>query len=130
MADLQLATNSFSEHKLLGEGSLGSVYKAEFLDGQVQTQHNKAFAVKNIKIIALSLQEEEQFLNVIRNVSCLRHPNLVTLHGYCLEDGQHLLVYQYVRNVSLDDALHSAAYKPLLWSLRLKIALGVALALE
>lgn len=90
----------------------------------------QAFAVKNIKIIALSLQEEQQFLNVIRNVSCLRHPNLVTLHGYCLEDGQHLLVYQYVRNVSLDDALHSAAYKPLLWSLRLKIALGVALALE
>lgn len=89
----------------------------------------QVFAVKSIRTIALSLQEEEQFLNVIRNVSCLRHPNLVTLHGYCLEDGQHLLVYEYVRSVSLDD-LHYATYKPLIWSLRLRIALGVARALE
>lgn len=36
LAELQSATNSFSEENLLGEGSLGSVYKAEFPDGQVQ----------------------------------------------------------------------------------------------
>lgn len=35
VADLQSATNSFSEANLLGEGSLGSVYKAELPDGQV-----------------------------------------------------------------------------------------------
>lgn len=35
VAELQSATNSFSETNLLGEGSLGSVYKAEFPDGQV-----------------------------------------------------------------------------------------------
>ena len=38
IADLQSATNSFSEANLLGEGSLGSVYKAEFPDGQVKSQ--------------------------------------------------------------------------------------------
>lgn len=36
VAELQTATNSFSEENLLGEGSLGSVYKAEFPNGQVQ----------------------------------------------------------------------------------------------
>lgn len=36
VAELQSATNSFSEENLLGEGSLGSVYRAEFPDGQVQ----------------------------------------------------------------------------------------------
>lgn len=35
VAELQLATNSFSEDNLLGQGSLGSVYKAEFPDSQV-----------------------------------------------------------------------------------------------
>ena len=35
LAELQLATSSFSEENLLGDGSLGSVYKAEFPDGQV-----------------------------------------------------------------------------------------------
>lgn len=37
VAELQLATNFFSEHNLLGEGSLGSVYKAEFPNGKVHT---------------------------------------------------------------------------------------------
>lgn len=35
VAELQLATNSFDRSNFLGEGSLGSVYKAEFPDGQV-----------------------------------------------------------------------------------------------
>lgn len=37
VAELQSATNNFSEEKLLGQGSLGYVYKAEFPDGQVYT---------------------------------------------------------------------------------------------
>ena len=41
LAELQSATNSFSEENLLGEGSLGSVYKAEFPDGQVQPAPTK-----------------------------------------------------------------------------------------
>lgn len=90
----------------------------------------KILAVKNINTVVLSLTEEEQFLDVIRNAARLRHPNIVTLLGYCLEHGQHLLVYEYVRNLTLDEALHANAYLPLSWGLRLRIALGVARALE
>lgn len=81
-------------------------------------------------MVSLSFQEEEQFLDVIWAASQLRHPNIVTLLGYSVEQGQHLLVYEYVRNLSLDDVLHSKAYKPLSWPIRLRIALGVARALE
>lgn len=35
--ELQLATNFFNEGNLLGEGSLGPVYRAEFPDGKVQS---------------------------------------------------------------------------------------------
>jgi len=35
VAELQGATNSFSEENLLGEGTLGDVYRADFPDGQV-----------------------------------------------------------------------------------------------
>lgn len=35
VTELESATNKYSEENLLGEGSLGSVYKAEFPDGQV-----------------------------------------------------------------------------------------------
>ena len=36
VASLQVATNSFCQDSLLGEGSLGRVYKADFLNGKVQ----------------------------------------------------------------------------------------------
>ncbi|XVF75873.1 hypothetical protein PTKIN_Ptkin13bG0221900 [Pterospermum kingtungense] len=123
LAELQSATNSFSEENLLGEASLGSVHKAEFPDGQV-------FAVKNIKMASLSFHEEEKFMDVIERASRLRHPNIVRLVGYCVEHGQHLIVYEYVRNLSLDDALHNEDFKPLSWGLRLCIALGIAKALD
>lgn len=35
VADLQAATNSFAQENLIGEGSLGRVYRGEFPDGQV-----------------------------------------------------------------------------------------------
>lgn len=35
VADLQIATNSFSIDNLVGEGSLGRVYRAQFSDGKV-----------------------------------------------------------------------------------------------
>nr|GMD00231.1 protein STRUBBELIG-RECEPTOR FAMILY 2 [Ipomoea batatas] len=123
ISELQLATNNFSEENLLGEGSLGSVYKAEFPDGQI-------FAVKNINTVELSLQEEENFLDVVRTASRLRHSNIVALSGYCVGYGQHLLVYEYVRSVSLQDALHDTGFIPLSWTLRLRIALGTARALN
>ncbi|KAE9593882.1 putative protein kinase RLK-Pelle-LRR-V family [Lupinus albus] len=123
VVELQLATNRFNEGNLLGEGSLGPVYRAEFPDGKI-------LAVKNINMECLSFREEEKFLDVICTASRLKHPNIVALNGYCLERGKHLLVYDYIRNLTLKDALHSGAYKPLSWVLRLRIALGVAQALD
>ncbi|XP_050226728.1 protein STRUBBELIG-RECEPTOR FAMILY 2 isoform X2 [Mercurialis annua] len=123
VAEIQSATNNFSEENLIGEGSLGSVYKAEFPEGQI-------LAVRNISMVSLSFQEDEQFLDVVWTASRLRHPNIVTLLGYCVEYGQHLLVYEYVRSLSLDNVLHSGGYKSLPWAVRINIALGVARALE
>ncbi|MCD9644491.1 hypothetical protein HAX54_032715 [Datura stramonium] len=123
MAELQLATSNFSPVNLLGEGTLGSVYRADFPDGQI-------LAVKNIKTVALSITEEEQFMEVIRTASHLRHPNIVTLIGYSVGHGNHLLLYEYIRKVTLDDALHNVLCMPLTWSLRLRIAIGVSRALN
>ncbi|KAF2307794.1 hypothetical protein GH714_031810 [Hevea brasiliensis] len=123
LAELQLATNNFSEENLLVEGSLGSVYKAKFSDGKIMV-------VKNVSMVSLSFQEEEQFLDVIWIAARLRHPHIVTLIGYCVENGHHLLVYEYIKNLNLHDVLHGEAYKPLPWTIRIGIALGVARALD
>lgn len=42
IADLQMATGSFSIDNLLGEGSFGRVYRAQFDDGKVYCLPNKS----------------------------------------------------------------------------------------
>ncbi|XP_062161527.1 protein STRUBBELIG-RECEPTOR FAMILY 8 [Alnus glutinosa] len=125
VASLQTATNSFSQEFLIGEGSLGRVYKADFPNGKIM-------AIKKIDNAALSLQEEDNFLEAVSNMSRLRHQNIVTLAGYCAEHGQRLLVYEYVGNGNLHDMLHFAedGSKNLTWNARVRVALGTARALE
>ncbi|EPS64024.1 hypothetical protein M569_10757, partial [Genlisea aurea] len=120
--ELREATASFSASNLLGNGSLGSVYRAEFPDGKIR-------AVKDIKTVPLSIIEERRFLDVIKTAAHLRHPNIVTLIGYCVEQGQHFIVYEYIRNFSLDKALHRSGMS-IPWATRLRIALGIARALD
>ncbi|KAL3528529.1 hypothetical protein ACH5RR_007851 [Cinchona calisaya] len=123
VADLQMATDSFSVENLIGEGSIGRVYRAEFDDGKV-------LAVK--KINSSALPRAEDFLDIVAEISRLHHPNVTELVGYCSEHGQHLLVYEFHKNGALNELLHlSDEYsKPLTWNSRVKIALGTARALE
>ncbi|CAI0473059.1 unnamed protein product [Linum tenue] len=125
IADLQMATGSFSMEHLLGEGSFGRVYRAHFDDGKV-------LAVKKIDSAALSSEMSEDFVEVVSKISDLHHTNVTELVGYCSEHGQHLLVYEFHRQGSLHDLLHlSDEYsKPLIWNSRVKIALGTARGLE
>lgn len=89
-------------------------------------------AVKKIENAALSLQEEDNFVEAVSNMSRLRHPNIVTLGGYCVEHGQRLLVYEFIGNGSLHDILHFSedGGKTLPWNARVRVALGTARALE
>ncbi|MQL89212.1 hypothetical protein Taro_021795 [Colocasia esculenta] len=125
VADLRMATGSFNIENLIGEGSLGRVYRAQFNDGKV-------LAVKKINSSALPNQSTDDFLEVVSNIFRLHHPNVTELVGYCSEHGQYLVVYEFLRNGSLHDFLHlSDEYsKPLTWNTRVKIALGTARALE
>ncbi|KAL9228462.1 hypothetical protein vseg_004044 [Gypsophila vaccaria] len=124
IADLQMATGSFSAENLIGEGSIGRVYRAEFDDGKV-------LAVKKIDSAVLANLKED-FTEVVASISQLHHPNVTELVGYCSEHEQHLLVYEFHKNGSLHDFLHivDEYTEPLTWNTRVKIALGSARALE
>lgn len=126
VADLQTATNSFSQENLIGEGSMGRVYRAEFANGQV-------LAVKKIDSFNASMVENESdFLSVVEGLARLHHSNAVELVGYCVEHDQRLLVYEFVGRGNLHELIHYAGdnFKGLTWNVRIKIALGSARALE
>ncbi|CAL5372534.1 unnamed protein product [Camellia sinensis] len=87
-------------------------------------------AVKKINSSALPNHLSEDFMDIVLDISRLRHPNITELVGYCSEHGQHLLVYEFHKNGSLYDFLHLSDEfsKPLTWNTRVKIALGTARA--
>lgn len=92
-AELLYATDNFNHHNYLAQGGYGSVYRGILPEGQL-------IAVKQHKIA--SNQGDEEFCAEVEVLSCAQHRNLVTLIGYCVENGRRLLVYEYVCNGSLD----------------------------
>ncbi|CAN4084001.1 unnamed protein product [Withania somnifera] len=124
IASLQQYTNSFSQDNLIGGGMLGTVYRAE--------SPKKLLAVKKLDSAMTKQQSDQEFVEMVSNISKLQHENIVKLVGYCSEHGQRLLVYEYCRNVTLHEALHldDEIHQKLSWSTRVCLALQAARALE
>uniref|UniRef100_A0A0E0JWR8 Protein kinase domain-containing protein n=1 Tax=Oryza punctata TaxID=4537 RepID=A0A0E0JWR8_ORYPU len=123
--DILAATRNFSKECFIGEGFTGQVYRGDFPGGQL-------LAIKKINMVDLSLSEQDELTDMLGKMSNLKHPNISALVGYCVEFGHCALLYEYAENGSLDDILFSAATRSraLSWKARMKIALGVAYALE
>ncbi|XP_042066335.1 U-box domain-containing protein 34-like isoform X1 [Salvia splendens] len=117
--DIHIATCSFEEDKLIGEGAYGKVYKCR-LD-------HTSVAVKTLHPEASDRKKE--FLKEVEVLSQLRHPHIVLLLGACPELG--CLVYEYMENGSLEDhILPRRGRPPLPWPLRFRIAFEVACGLS
>ncbi|XP_024984953.1 probable LRR receptor-like serine/threonine-protein kinase At1g56130 isoform X1 [Cynara cardunculus var. scolymus] len=115
--ELRSATADFSPSNLLGEGGFGPVYKGILNDGSI-------VAVKKLSVA--SHHGRSQFKTEISTISSVQHWNLVKLHGSCIEGARRLLVYEYLENKSLDQALFVNSDVRLDWSTRFNICLGTA----
>ncbi|XP_071708493.1 L-type lectin-domain containing receptor kinase IX.1 [Rutidosis leptorrhynchoides] len=118
--DLALATDNFSNDKKLGEGGFGCVYKGYL------SREGILVAVK--KISQGSKQGKKEYITEVKIISSLRHRNLVQLIGWCHDQTQFLLVYEFMPNGSLDSHLFGQKTH-LEWGVRYKIATGLASAL-
>ena len=67
----------------------------------------KLVAIK--KLSSTSSQGKREFLNEVVTISAVKHRNLVKLYGCCVEEEEHLLVYEYLENNSLGRALFGTA---------------------
>ncbi|KAK7848792.1 putative lrr receptor-like serine/threonine-protein kinase, partial [Quercus suber] len=68
----------------------------------------RVIAVKQLSVT--SHQGKNQFLTEIATISAVQHRNLVKLYGCCIEGDKRLLVYEYLENKSLDQALFGIGY--------------------
>ena len=81
-AEMAMATNNFNSSSQVGQGGYGKVYKGILADG-------RTVAIKRTE--EGSLQGEKEFLTEIELLSRLHHRNLVSLLGYCDEQGEQVL---------------------------------------
>ncbi|KAF3795706.1 putative LRR receptor-like serine/threonine-protein kinase [Nymphaea thermarum] len=119
--ELALATKDFSNSSLIGQGGYGKVYRGTLADGSV-------VAIKRAQ--EGSVQGEREFLTEIALLSRLHHRNLVSLVGYCDEEGEQMLVYEFMPNGTLRDYLSAKANSPPNLGMRLRIALGAARGIQ
>lgn len=54
------------------------------------------------RLIEVSVEGASQFMNEVGLISKLQHINLVRLLGYCVQGVDHMVVYEYLKNLSLD----------------------------
>ncbi|KAK4784751.1 hypothetical protein SAY86_019119 [Trapa natans] len=120
-ADIQLATNNFDKSLIIGSGGFGMVYKGVLKD-------NTKVAVK--RGVPGSRQGLPEFQTEINVLSKIQHRHLVSLVGFCEEQSEMILVYEYMEKGSLKHHLYGSGLPPLTWKQRLKICIGAARGLH
>ncbi|GLT55842.1 hypothetical protein SLA2020_289300 [Shorea laevis] len=120
--ELASAASNFLAENLIGKGGSSQVYRGCLPDG-------KELAVKILKPSDNVLKE---FVLEIEIITTLHHKNIISLLGFCYEDSNLLLVYDFLSRGSLEENLHGYKKDPHAfgWNERYKVALGVAEALD
>ncbi|KAF5808145.1 putative transferase, protein kinase RLK-Pelle-RLCK-VIIa-2 family [Helianthus annuus] len=126
-SDLEKSTRKFSLDLLLGEGGFGKVFLGWVEENTLAPSKQGVgipVAVKRLK--QKSSQGPAQWLAEVNFLGHMDHRNIVRLLGYCKDESEHLLVYEYMPNRSFDRFLFTDIAKRLSWGTRLLIMIGVA----
>ncbi|KAJ9188455.1 hypothetical protein P3X46_003812 [Hevea brasiliensis] len=122
LEEVERATQCFSEVNLLGKSNFSATYKGILRDGSI-------VAVKCITKMSCK-SDEADFLKGLKNLTSLKHENLVRLRGFCCSKGRGecFLIYDFVPNGNLLQYLdiNEGNGRFLEWSARISIIKGIA----
>lgn len=129
LVELEAATNNFENSYLLGQDSHGEMYRGRLGNGIPVT-------IRTLKI--MRSQTAQSINRHIETISRLRHQNLVSALGHCLEYDlddstvtQLYIVFEYVRNGNLRSRVSQGTEGcKLTWSQRISAAIGVAKGIQ
>ncbi|XP_076909556.1 receptor-like protein kinase FERONIA [Bidens hawaiensis] len=117
LEEIKLATQNFSDKNLIGVGGFGKVFKGLVTRGIESTT---VVVVKRFDKI--QRQGQVPFLKELIILFDYRHENIVGLEGYCNENDEKIIVYEYASRQSLDRYLSDTS---LTWTKRLKICVDI-----
>lgn len=119
IAEISIATRNFSELQILGSDAKSITYKATILNGCNVVV--KRFLTQFFNTHGF---EKRQFHKEIKAISRIRHPNLVPIRGWCYDNQETIVVYDFIPNGSLDKWLFGVGVLP--WTRRFKVVKDLA----
>ncbi|CAL5372854.1 unnamed protein product [Camellia sinensis] len=129
LSEIQYATKNFNSKLMIGEGGFGKVYRGTLRSGE-------KVAVKRSQ--PGHGQGLPEFQTEIKVLSKIRHRHLVSLIGYCDEESEMILVYEFMQKGTLRSHLYNSnedldktsSESKLSWNRRLEICIGTAKGLH
>ncbi|XWS37319.1 hypothetical protein CRYUN_Cryun19dG0032700 [Craigia yunnanensis] len=119
--ELQNATQNFDEKTVIGVGGFGKVFLGALEDGtEIAIKRGNQGSEQGIN----------EFQTEIQMLSKLMHRHLVSLIGFCEEESEMILVYEYMASGPLRDHLYGSNKPTLSWKQRLDICIGAARGLH
>ncbi|KAK2577976.1 hypothetical protein KPH14_008411 [Odynerus spinipes] len=126
--ELEVATNNWLKHNMLGKGGFGIVYRGVWKNTNVAIKKLEQRGPDSDESYVIQLQQSLKEIEILN--SC-PHENILPLYAYSLGGQAPCLVYQLMKNGSLEDNLllkHRS--RPLSWLQRHEIAKGTARGLQ
>ncbi|XP_057977952.1 leucine-rich repeat receptor-like serine/threonine-protein kinase BAM3 [Malania oleifera] len=109
---------SMKDGNVIGRGGAGIVYHGKMANGvEIAAKKLLGFGGNS---------HDHGFQAEIQTLGNIRHRNIVRLLAFCSNKETNVLVYEYMRNGSLGEALHGKKGGFLGWNLRYKIAIEAA----
>ncbi|OMP02722.1 hypothetical protein COLO4_10873 [Corchorus olitorius] len=115
------ATDNFSENLVIGVGGFGKVYKGVLRD-ETEVAIKRGSPQSNQGLV--------EFRTEVEMLSQFRHRHLVSLIGYCDEQNEMIIIYEYMENGTLKNHLYGSSFPSLTWKQRLEICIGSAKGLH
>ncbi|XP_023002211.1 receptor protein-tyrosine kinase CEPR1-like isoform X2 [Cucurbita maxima] len=109
---------AMAEKNIVGHGGSGTVYKIEIGKGEI-------VAVKRLWNRRAKHLVDKELKTEVETLKTVRHKNIAKLYNYFAALNCSLLVYEYIPNGNLWDALHKG-WIHLDWPTRHRIAVGIA----
>ncbi|KAJ0736208.1 putative protein kinase RLK-Pelle-CrRLK1L-1 family [Helianthus annuus] len=121
LEDIKQATQNFNNDNCIGGGGFGRVYKGNLQD----SDGFKTIVAKRLD--SRFGQGEQQFLSELQILLDFKHESIIGLVGFCDENDEKIIIYEYASKGSLDRYLNDVS---LTWEKRLDICIDVAKALH
>ncbi|XP_042019628.1 L-type lectin-domain containing receptor kinase VIII.2-like [Salvia splendens] len=116
LAEIYSATRRFGESQALGSDRNSVTYKGSLLNGSNVAV--KRFTKEVVIPVRRRMMEE------VKMIGKIRHPNIVPVRGWCFDNQETIVLYEYVGNGSLDKWLFGFGVVP--WTRRFKVVKDAA----